>query len=60
MSCPDCDEVQHSQITSFFRWKNADVEIRACREHLKEIFEVLRNAQKQEYENEKNEERKRT
>ena len=46
MSCEKCKEVQDSDITSFYRWKNANVEIRACDEHLKEIFSILTEAQK--------------
>ena len=41
MSCNKCNEFQDSEVTSFFRWKNANIEIRACEEHLKEVFEAL-------------------
>ncbi len=33
-------------MTSFFRWGKANIEIRACEEHLKEVFNVLREAQR--------------
>ena len=46
MSCKDCEDFQKKGYTSFFRWKNANVEIRACKKHLQEIFEVLRKALK--------------
>jgi hypothetical protein len=42
MSCEACQKFQESTATSFFRWKNANVEVRACDEHLKEVFDVLR------------------
>lgn len=47
MTCRECQIFQEGNKTSFFRWKNTDIEIRACNEHLKEVFEVLRNAQKE-------------
>jgi hypothetical protein len=31
-------------MTSFIRWKNANIEIRGCREHVKEIMEVIKKA----------------
>ena len=45
MSCQDCDKLQDSNMTSYFRWKNANIEIRGCKKHLKEVFEALRKAQ---------------
>lgn len=48
MSCKMCDEFQQSDMTSFFRWKNANIEIRACAAHMTEVFEVLRDYQKKE------------
>lgn len=46
MSCEDCYKFQKSGLTSFFRWDRANIEIRACEKHLKEVFEVLREAQR--------------
>ena len=43
MSCKACEEFQDSGNVSFFRWKNANIEIRACAEHLREVFRALRN-----------------
>lgn len=45
MSCIKCDEFQESNKTSFYRWKNANIEIRGCEEHLKEIFKALTEKQ---------------
>lgn len=45
MSCQDCEEVQNSDLTAFYRWKNANIEINGCRKHLREIFDVLSEAQ---------------
>lgn len=46
MSCEKCGQFQESEMTSYFRWKNANIEIRACKEHLLEVFEVLKNYNK--------------
>lgn len=46
MSCQDCEDFQQSGMTSYFRWKNANIEVRACEKHLTEIFAVLREAQR--------------
>jgi hypothetical protein len=48
MSCKKCEQFQDSQNTSYYRWKNANIEIRGCDEHLKEIFEILNHAQDEE------------
>jgi len=48
MSCKACEQFQETTYTSYFRWKNANVEVRACPEHLKEIYEALRTALKVE------------
>lgn len=45
MSCKDCEEFQESQATSYYRWKNANVEVRACPKHLCEVFNALNDAQ---------------
>lgn len=41
MSCEKCNQFQASAMTSYYRWKNANIEVRGCDEHLKEVFEVL-------------------
>lgn len=45
MSCEACDEAQGKPASAFYRWKNANVEIRGCDRHLKEIFDALNAAQ---------------
>lgn len=48
MSCQKCD---NEPITgAYYRWKNANIEIVACKEHWLEIREVLNKAQKEGYE----------
>lgn len=46
MSCIKCDEFQDVGARCFYRWKNANIEINGCKEHLLEIFQVLNEAQK--------------
>lgn len=49
MSCKECDEVQATEgaakITSYFRWGTANIEVRACELHLKEVYSALRHSQ---------------
>ncbi len=46
MSCQQCDDFQDSTNGSyFFRWKQANIELRGCREHISEVMDVLRKAQ---------------
>ena len=44
MSCEACEE--NPTLGAFYRWKNANIEIIACREHWLEISEALSEAQK--------------
>ena len=46
MSCQKCDDFQDSEMTSCYRWKHANVEMRGCDEHLREIFDALNWAQR--------------
>jgi len=46
MSCDECEKFQESEQTSFYRWKNANIEMRGCKKHLIEIFEALNQKQK--------------
>ena len=52
MSCEDCIKYQAENKSAFFRfrWGNANIEMRGCYKHLKEIFEVLRFWQNASYE----------
>jgi hypothetical protein len=44
MSCEDCEMAQEQDIVTYFRWKNSNLELRGCRKHLNEVFEVLKKA----------------
>lgn len=44
MSCKACSDLQETTVTSFIRWKNANIEIRACETHLAEVFQLIRDA----------------
>mgnify|MGYP001569726400 CR=1 FL=1 len=47
MSCKKCEIEQedNTEWGAFYRWKNANVEIRGCDEHLREIFDTLNKVQ---------------
>ena len=48
MSCRICIDSQDRLEGSYwYRWKNANIEIRACRQHAKEIIDALNGLQKQ-------------
>lgn len=43
MACQDCDDAQEAGTGAYyFRWKNANVAFIGCRQHVQEIFVVLR------------------
>lgn len=42
MSCQDCENAQATDLSAFFRWRNANIEVRGCERHVSEIFAVLR------------------
>jgi len=46
MSCDKCAVAQDKGLVAYFRWKNANVAMVGCDEHLREIFDVLKAAQK--------------
>jgi hypothetical protein len=35
MSCEACEQVQDSEKSAYYRWKTANIEVRACRKHLR-------------------------
>jgi len=43
MSCAKCKEFQESKKTSYIRVGNANIEVRACKEHLRIVFNMLNN-----------------
>jgi hypothetical protein len=45
MSCKKCDERQDQNIVAYYRWKNANIAMSGCDEHLREIFNALEFAQ---------------
>lgn len=45
MSCIKCEEIQDGTMTAYYRWRNANVEINGCPEHLREIFAALNDVQ---------------
>jgi hypothetical protein len=43
MSCEDCEKFQEETDKSYyFRWKNANIELRGCEKHIKEIIDILK------------------
>ena len=55
MSCKDCEKEQDQSDffsspprKAFYRWKNANIEVRCCNKHLLEVFCALNEIQKLE------------
>lgn len=49
MSCQACEVAQNGpQGSYYFRWKNANIELKGCMEHIQEVMDMLRNAQMKE------------
>lgn len=46
MACQECTDAQEKDSIAFYRWKNANIAIQGCDEHLREIFDVLNEHQK--------------
>lgn len=45
MSCKVCEEVQRGDLTAPYRWGIANIEVRGCDTHVKEVFDALNRAQ---------------
>lgn len=45
MSCEYCSKAQEKESIVYYRWKNADIAMSGCDEHLKQIFGILSVAQ---------------
>lgn len=45
MSCQACQESQDDGSPSYFRWKNANIQMNGCNAHLNEVMNVLRSFQ---------------
>lgn len=43
MACEKCEKAPKS---AFYRWKNANLEVRGCDAHLREVFDTLNKAQR--------------
>ncbi len=44
MGCEKCDEFQEQTNRSYyFRWGTANIEVRACEGHVKQVFDVLKS-----------------
>ena len=41
MSCEKCGKAQEKGRAAYFRWKNANIALLGCKEHLKEVIEWL-------------------
>jgi hypothetical protein len=42
VSCKKCEIEQDFKSPVYFRWKDTNIELRGCREHLAEVIDVLR------------------
>ena len=48
MSCENCEQAEaESKGIAYYRWDIANIGLIGCREHLREIFDVLNEAQRQ-------------
>ena len=45
MSCRECNKAQQKSLSYYYRWKNANIEIRGCRKHSKEVMDALNKIQ---------------
>ena len=47
MSCEDCELSQTYLPTAmyFYRWKNANIAIMGCKEHVREVMDALNRVQ---------------
>lgn len=46
MGCENCEKEDGSQI-AYYRWGRANIGMIGCKEHLREIFDVLSKHQKE-------------
>ncbi len=47
MSCEDCEKAQKEPGVAYYRWKVANIAMKACKKHLLEIFAVLTQYQRE-------------
>lgn len=48
MSCEDCSQQQRGPSSAFYRWRNANIEMRGCDVHLREAFHALNRVEQLE------------
>ncbi len=48
MSCNNCDKAQEGSTSAYFRWKNANIELRGCGQHLRQVIQALRDSPNQQ------------
>ena len=49
MSCEECEHEQdEAKRIAYYRWKTANIAMIGCNQHLREIFDVLNEFQKEE------------
>ena len=41
MSCENCENDQEYKFPAYYRWKDADIEIRGCERHIREVMIAL-------------------
>lgn len=41
MSCKECETKQDSGLTTYYRWKTANIAMCGCAVHLREVFDAL-------------------
>jgi hypothetical protein len=46
MSCQDCKEAQNQGAVAPYRWGTANIDFVGCRTHLREVFDILNDAQR--------------
>ena len=45
MSCPACDLAHDEGGVAYYRWKHANIGMKGCDQHLREVFDALSHAQ---------------
>lgn len=48
MACEKCEQAQEKPTSAFYRWKTANIEVRGCDEHLRELFDALNKVQEEQ------------
>lgn len=44
-NCQKCEVTRHQFIKFLYRWKDANIEMKGCARHIKQIFDILNKAQ---------------